>query len=271
MSPAARPMKRRGSGWRISSPAGPPAALGAVTPSYKPGVHLTDLAQCLPDFVVAALREALPVFGRQIANYDHPDAMMTGVETRTSSPVRITRGRGSQSLNTAGLYPAGERRGYAGRHPLGGGGRDRRWPRRWRSASPPSLPRGSAAPPRSAIRGSVGSGHAPAMLGRHEPIGIAPRRDPPERAHQPPSAQIPCAKKGVSIAMPCPPIAAWPSFACRIHADAGADRALGTAMPASRSHQGHQGSCGLISGNCAGRTAPAVLHGAPERPGCTSA
>ncbi len=92
----------------------PSVELGAVTPSYKPGVHLTDLAQCLPDFVVKALREALPVFGRQIAGYDHPDAMMTGVETRTSSPIRITRGRDYQSLNTARLYPAGEGAGYAG-------------------------------------------------------------------------------------------------------------------------------------------------------------
>ncbi len=92
----------------------PSTALGAVTPSYQPGVHLTDLAECLPPFAIAAIREALPVFGRQIANYDHPDAVMTGVETRTSSPVRITRGRDFQSLNTAGLYPAGEGAGYAG-------------------------------------------------------------------------------------------------------------------------------------------------------------
>ncbi|MGI4731278.1 MAG: NAD(P)/FAD-dependent oxidoreductase, partial [Janthinobacterium lividum] len=89
-------------------------AFGAVTPSYKPGVHLTDLTECLPPFVIAAFREALPVFGRQIAGYDHPDAVMTGVETRTSSPVRITRGRDFQSVNTAGLYPAGEGAGYAG-------------------------------------------------------------------------------------------------------------------------------------------------------------
>ncbi|MBK5265193.1 MAG: NAD(P)/FAD-dependent oxidoreductase [Alphaproteobacteria bacterium] len=88
--------------------------LGAVIPSYKPGVHLTDLAQCLPDFVVQAIREALPAFGRQIPGYDHPDAMLTGVETRTSSPVRITRGKNFQSLNTARLYPAGEGAGYAG-------------------------------------------------------------------------------------------------------------------------------------------------------------
>jgi uncharacterized FAD-dependent dehydrogenase len=88
--------------------------LGQVTPSYKPGVRMTDLAQCLPDFVIEAIREALPVFGRQIPGYDHPDATLTGVETRTSSPVRITRGRDFQSINTARLYPAGEGAGYAG-------------------------------------------------------------------------------------------------------------------------------------------------------------
>jgi len=88
--------------------------LGEVVPSYKPGVTLTDLAQCLPDYAVAALREALPVFGRQIAHYDHPDAVMTGVETRTSSPLRITRGADFQSLNVANLFPAGEGAGYAG-------------------------------------------------------------------------------------------------------------------------------------------------------------
>jgi uncharacterized FAD-dependent dehydrogenase len=74
----------------------------------------TDLAPCLPDFAVQALREALPAFGRQIPGYDHPEALMTGVETRTSSPVRITRGKDWQSLNTEGLYPAGEGAGYAG-------------------------------------------------------------------------------------------------------------------------------------------------------------
>ena len=87
---------------------------GAVVPSYQPGVKLTDLAACLPDYVLDAIREALPVFGRQIPAYDHPDVVMTGVETRTSSPVRITRGRDLQSLNTRGLYPAGEGAGYAG-------------------------------------------------------------------------------------------------------------------------------------------------------------
>ncbi len=92
----------------------PSSELGIVAPSYRPGVHMTDLAQCLPDFVVEAIREALPVFGRQIPGYDHPDVVLTGVESRTSSPVRITRGKDLQSLNTAGLYPAGEGAGYAG-------------------------------------------------------------------------------------------------------------------------------------------------------------
>ena len=88
--------------------------LGEVTPSYKPGVTMTDLSQCLPAFAVEAMREALPVFGRQIARYDHPDVVMTGVETRTSSPVRITRGADFQSLNVERLFPAGEGAGYAG-------------------------------------------------------------------------------------------------------------------------------------------------------------
>ena len=92
----------------------PSTSLGSVKPSYKPGVTPTDLAQCLPPFVIEAFREALPVFGRQLAGYDHGDAVMTGVETRTSSPVRITRGKDFQSLNVAGLYPAGEGAGYAG-------------------------------------------------------------------------------------------------------------------------------------------------------------
>jgi uncharacterized FAD-dependent dehydrogenase len=87
---------------------------GAVVPSYQPGVKLTDLSECLPDYVMQSLREAIPVFGRQIAGYDHPDVVLTGVETRTSSPVRFTRGKDLQSLNTSGLYPAGEGAGYAG-------------------------------------------------------------------------------------------------------------------------------------------------------------
>ena len=92
----------------------PSTTLAEVLPSYRPGVRATDLARCLPDFVIEAIREALPVFGRQIKGYDHPDALMTGIESRTSSPVRINRGADYQSLNTAGLYPAGEGAGYAG-------------------------------------------------------------------------------------------------------------------------------------------------------------
>ncbi|MEW6694352.1 MAG: FAD-dependent protein [Pseudomonadota bacterium] len=92
----------------------PSTAFGDVLPSYKPGVTLGDLSRVLPAYAVAAMREALPVFGRQIRGYDRPDALMTGVETRTSSPLRITRGTDYQSLNTAGLYPAGEGAGYAG-------------------------------------------------------------------------------------------------------------------------------------------------------------
>ena len=92
----------------------PSTALGSVVPSYKPGVTPTDLARCLPDFVVAAIREALPAFGRQIPGFDMPDALMTGVETRTSSPLRIRRDAAFRSVNTLGLYPAGEGAGYAG-------------------------------------------------------------------------------------------------------------------------------------------------------------
>lgn len=92
----------------------PSTALGEVAPSYKPGVTMTDLSLCLPAFAVEAMREALPVFGRQIRYYDHPDVVMTGVETRTSSPVRVTRGKDFQSLNVERLFPAGEGAGYAG-------------------------------------------------------------------------------------------------------------------------------------------------------------
>jgi hypothetical protein len=94
------------------------AVLGNVEPSYKPGVHLTDLAQpgrgSLPSYALAAIREALPAFEKQIKGFSMPDAVLTGVETRTSSPLRITRGRDYQSLNVKGLYPAGEGAGYAG-------------------------------------------------------------------------------------------------------------------------------------------------------------
>jgi uncharacterized FAD-dependent dehydrogenase len=92
----------------------PSTALGVVVPSYKPGVRPADLSVCLPDVATAAIREALPVFGRQIPGFADPDAVLTGVETRTSSPVRIPRGADFQSLNTPGLYPAGEGAGYAG-------------------------------------------------------------------------------------------------------------------------------------------------------------
>lgn len=89
-------------------------ALGSVTPSYKPGVSPTDLSATLPGFAIAAMREALPAFGRQLPGFDMADAVMTGVETRTSSPLRIPRGEDFVSLNTIGLYPAGEGAGYAG-------------------------------------------------------------------------------------------------------------------------------------------------------------
>ena len=92
----------------------PSTALGEVTPSYKPGVKLGDLAPALPAYAIEAMREALPVFGRKIKGYDMADAVLTGVETRTSSPLRITRGADFQSLNTRGLFPAGEGAGYAG-------------------------------------------------------------------------------------------------------------------------------------------------------------
>ncbi|MCA0200133.1 MAG: NAD(P)/FAD-dependent oxidoreductase [Proteobacteria bacterium] len=92
----------------------PSTAFGDVMPSYRPGVHLTDLSRCLPDYVIAAIREALPAFDRQIKGYARPDAVMTGVETRTSSPIRIKRGQDFCSINTRGLYPAGEGAGYAG-------------------------------------------------------------------------------------------------------------------------------------------------------------
>jgi len=89
--------------------------LGAITPSYQPGVKLGDLSQALPAYAIDAIREALPEFGRQIRGFDRDDAVLTGVESRTSSPVRITRDMESlQSLNVRGLYPCGEGAGYAG-------------------------------------------------------------------------------------------------------------------------------------------------------------
>ncbi len=92
----------------------PSTQFGSVLPSYKPGVKLGDLSAVLPDYAIQAMREALPAFGRKIKGFDMADAVLTGVETRTSSPLRITRGDDFQSLNVAGLYPAGEGAGYAG-------------------------------------------------------------------------------------------------------------------------------------------------------------
>ncbi len=88
--------------------------LGEVVPSYTPGVTPTDLATALPDYAIAAIREALPEFDKQIKGFAMEDAVLTGVETRTSSPVRIKRGENFQSINITGLYPAGEGAGYAG-------------------------------------------------------------------------------------------------------------------------------------------------------------
>jgi uncharacterized FAD-dependent dehydrogenase len=93
----------------------PSTLFGEVAPSYKPGVRLGDLTRSLPDYAIEAIREALPVFGRQLRGFDRDDAVLTGIETRTSSPVRITRDHETfQSLNLRGLYPAGEGAGYAG-------------------------------------------------------------------------------------------------------------------------------------------------------------
>jgi len=92
----------------------PSTTLGSVRPSYQPGVKLGDLSQSLPDYAIAAIREALPAFDKQIKGFSMEDAVLTGVETRTSSPIRIKRKEDGQSVNTTGLYPAGEGAGYAG-------------------------------------------------------------------------------------------------------------------------------------------------------------
>jgi len=92
----------------------PSSALGSVQPSYTPGVHLCDLSPALPEYAITAIREALPAFDKKIKGFAMNDAVLTGVETRTSSPVRIKRNAQYQSLNTKGLYPAGEGAGYAG-------------------------------------------------------------------------------------------------------------------------------------------------------------
>ncbi len=87
---------------------------GDVAPSYKPGITLTDLSEVLPNYAIEALREAIPAFNKKIKGYARPDAILTGVETRTSSPISIKRDKSFQSVNTKGLYPAGEGAGYAG-------------------------------------------------------------------------------------------------------------------------------------------------------------
>ncbi|SFB67080.1 hypothetical protein SAMN05216344_10146 [Polaromonas sp. OV174] len=92
----------------------PSTTLGSITPSYKPGVTLGDLSTALPDYAIAAMREAFPAFGRKIKGFDSHDAVLTGVETRTSSPIKMSRGEDLQSLNVRGLYPAGEGASYAG-------------------------------------------------------------------------------------------------------------------------------------------------------------
>jgi hypothetical protein len=92
---------------------GPSTSLGAVHPTYRPGWRLTQLNDCLPDYVVETLRQALPFFDRQLPGFARNDAVLTGVETRSSSPVRIVRDEFFES-NIHGLYPAGEGTGYAG-------------------------------------------------------------------------------------------------------------------------------------------------------------
>lgn len=92
----------------------PSTALGKVIPSYQPGISLGDLSQALPEFAITALREAIPAFNKQIKGFAMNDAVLTGVETRTSAPICIKRGPDFQSINSQGLYPAGEGAGYAG-------------------------------------------------------------------------------------------------------------------------------------------------------------
>lgn len=91
-----------------------PSELGDVQPSFTPGIKLTDLSKALPAFAIDAIREAIPAFDRQIKGFASEDGLLTGVETRTSSPVCIKRGKDYQSINLKGFYPAGEGAGYAG-------------------------------------------------------------------------------------------------------------------------------------------------------------
>ncbi|MNS73332.1 hypothetical protein D3C72_1067700 [compost metagenome] len=92
----------------------PSDGLGDVKPSYRPGVRFGDLSEALPEYAITAIREALPAFNKQIKGFAREDATLTGVETRTSSPIRIKRNEQYQSINTVGLFPAGEGAGYAG-------------------------------------------------------------------------------------------------------------------------------------------------------------
>jgi uncharacterized FAD-dependent dehydrogenase len=92
----------------------PSRAIGDVEPSYKPGIALCDLAPALPRYAVDALREAIPLFDRRIRGFSRHDAVLTGVETRSSSPVRMVRNKGMESISVAGIFPAGEGAGYAG-------------------------------------------------------------------------------------------------------------------------------------------------------------
>jgi uncharacterized FAD-dependent dehydrogenase len=92
----------------------PSTGAGSVIPSYRPAVNWTDLSTALPDFAISAIREALPAFDKNIRGFAFEDAVLTAVETRTSSPLRITRNEQWQSLNVKGLFPAGEGAGYAG-------------------------------------------------------------------------------------------------------------------------------------------------------------
>jgi len=92
----------------------PSTQLATVTPSYQPGITIGDLSNALPQFAIEAIREAIPVFDRKIKGFAMADAVLTGIETRTSSPICIKRGKDFQSINTHGLYPVGEGAGYAG-------------------------------------------------------------------------------------------------------------------------------------------------------------
>jgi uncharacterized FAD-dependent dehydrogenase len=92
----------------------PSTGAGSVIPSYTPDVTWTDLGAALPDYAITALREAIPVFEKSLKGFAMNDAVLTGVETRTSAPIRIARNENFESVNINGLYPAGEGAGFAG-------------------------------------------------------------------------------------------------------------------------------------------------------------